>query len=279
MACSLAADGLISGRRPTGGLADGLVGGRRPAGGLADQGRLVVGLQPVREAIRAHRSALRRVAIDDRPSPQLEAVARFAKDQGVSRIERVARAELDRVSAGVSHQGAAAWAPELELVAPDRLFDDPELAGLALDSIQDPQNFGALIRSAVGIAGAAVLFAEHGAAPLSTATTRASAGAIEHARLCRVSSLSFALHQASERGIAVVGLDAHAETELRTLDLTRPTLLVLGAEHAGLRRSTRRSCTTLARLCTPTRIDSLNVSVAAGIALYELRIQREKSDI
>jgi 23S rRNA (guanosine2251-2'-O)-methyltransferase len=238
----------------------------------------VVGLQPVREAVRRHGPALREVLIEDRPTQALDALARFATDQHASSVKRVSRAELDRLSRGVSHQGAAALAPELELVALETLVDDPALVALALDSLTDPQNFGAVVRSAVAFGGAAIVWGEHASAPLTPATFRASAGAIEHARLCRVRSLVEALGRARERGVTVVGLDPEGPSALSALDLSGPTLLVLGAEGEGLGRATRRACGSLASLGTLSVLQSVNVSVAAGIALYEIRNQRLKSN-
>jgi 23S rRNA (guanosine2251-2'-O)-methyltransferase len=239
--------------------------------------RLVLGLQPVREAIRRHRAALTEVLIDERGSPKLEALARFATDQGVGAVRRVPRSVLDQHAHGVNHQGAAALAPELVLVELDTLAHDPALAAIALDEIQDPQNFGAVVRSAVALGGAAVVFGEHASAPLTPATFRASAGAVEHARLCRVRSLTGALGALIAEGVTVVGLDASSQLRLSEVDLSGPSVLVLGSEGEGLGRAVRRSCTTLATLGTPTFVDSLNASVAAGIALYELANQRIKS--
>jgi 23S rRNA (guanosine2251-2'-O)-methyltransferase len=243
----------------------------------ASSDRLVVGLQPVREAIRRHGSALREVLIDEKASPKLEALARFAADQSVPRVQRVRRAELDRLSQGVSHQGVATHAPELQLLELASLAEDPALVALVLDSIQDPHNFGAVVRSAVALGGAAVVWGAHASAPLTPATFRASAGAIEHARLCRVSSLSHAVAELGQ-SLQVVGLDAQAPVRLAELDLTRPTVLVLGGEGEGLGRAVRRSCTTLASLGGMASVDSLNASVAAGIALYEVLRQRMKSN-
>jgi 23S rRNA (guanosine2251-2'-O)-methyltransferase len=239
----------------------------------------VLGLQPVREAIRRHGAALHEVLIDERGSPKLDALARFASDQGVSAVRRVGRSVLDQHARGVSHQGAAALAPELALVELEALVRDPALAAIALDEIQDPQNFGAVVRSAVALGGAAVLFGEHASAPLTPATFRASAGAVEHARLCRVRSLTGALGALVTEGVSVVGLDASAPLRLAEVDLRGPAVLVLGSEGEGLGRAVRRACTTLASLGTPTFVDSLNASVAAGIALYELANQRIKSKV
>src|SRR5262249_19614339 len=151
-----------------------------------------------------------RVGIDSHASPKLEAVARFATDQGIREVARLSRAELDRLTRGTSHQGVVCWAPPLVLTPLAELLAEEGSLTLALDEIQDPQNFGAVIRSAVAVAGAAVLWGEHSSAPLSLATFRASAGAIEHARLCRVPSLVNALQAFRESGANVVGLDAQA---------------------------------------------------------------------
>lgn len=243
----------------------------------ASPDRLVVGLQPVREAIRRHGSALREVLIDEKASPKLEALARFAADQAVPRVQRVRRAELDRLSQGVSHQGVATHAPDLVLLELAALAEDPGLVALVLDSIQDPHNFGAIVRSAVALGGAAVVWGAHASAPLTPATFRASAGAIEHARLCRVPSLTHAVTELGQ-SLQVVGLDAQATVRLADIDLTRPTVLVIGGEGEGLGRAVRRSCTTLASLGGMASVDSLNASVAAGIALYEVLRQRTKSN-
>jgi 23S rRNA (guanosine2251-2'-O)-methyltransferase len=236
----------------------------------------VVGLQPVREAIRRHGRALHEVLIDARPAPKLEALARFAADQGVTRVSRTPRGELDRLSHGVAHQGAAAYAPDLELFPLGSVMGTPDALGLALDSLQDPQNFGAVIRSAVALGGAAIIWGEHASAPLTPATFRASAGAIEHARLCRVPSLHEALAGLRDEGVTVIGLDPTAPARLAELDLTGRTTLVLGGEGEGLSRVVRRSCTQLAALGGLASIDSLNASVAAGVALYESLRQRMK---
>ncbi len=236
--------------------------------------RLVAGVQPVRELVRVRGPNVERLAIDARSSPGLEALARFARDHGVTRVDRVARGELDRASGGVTHQGALAWAPPLELRAEDDLLDRPSLLGIVLDGIEDPQNFGAVLRSAVALGPVPVFWGEHSSAPLSAATFRASAGAVEHAELCRVSSLRGLLADARARGIEVVGLDPKADELLAAVDLRGPSLIVVGSEHSGLGRGVRAGCSRLARLGPHGAVDSLNASVAAGIALYEAMGQR-----
>lgn len=239
-------------------------------------GRLVIGLQPVREAVRRHGTALTRVIVQSGDQPRLEALARYATDQGL-KVERVGRPILDRMSQGGMHQGALTFAPELELTPIASLLGESSLLGVALDGVQDPQNFGAVVRSAVALGGAAVIWGEHASAPLTPATFRASAGAVEHATLCRVASLHGALGEAVTAGVQVVGLDARAPTSLSSLDLTGPTLLVIGNEHEGMKRAVRRACTAVAHLVPPGPVESLNASVAAAVSLYEARVQRLRS--
>jgi 23S rRNA (guanosine2251-2'-O)-methyltransferase len=237
---------------------------------------MICGLQPVREAIRAHGAKLARVVVEKEgreASPQLDAVARFARDHGAP-VERLARNELDRMAQGVRHQGVIAFARELAIASLEELALGDHALVVALDEVQDPQNFGAVIRSAVAMGATAVMWPEHRSAPLSPATFRASAGAIEHATLCRVPSLVPALASLQTAGLAVVGLDATGERAISEVDLSRPVALVVGAEGKGLRKTVKRGCDVLAKLPMPGPIDSLNASVALAIALYEVVRQR-----
>jgi 23S rRNA (guanosine2251-2'-O)-methyltransferase len=193
------------------------------------------------------------------------------------KVDRVSRATLDKLAGGTRHQGVATYAPPLELLPLERAMQGIAPVVLALDEVQDPQNFGAMVRSAIAIADATVLFAEHGAAPLTPSTFRASAGAIEHARLVRVSSLRAALAKCVERGMAVVALDGHADRVLADVDLTGPSVLVIGSEGKGVRKTVRAVCSAVARLPMSGRIDSLNASAAAAVALYEVVRQRSEN--
>ena len=235
--------------------------------------RVVCGLQPVREAIRARGGDLERVILDAKGSPQLEALARYARDHG-ARVETARTGELDRISGGARHQGAVAVAPELALKTLDELAFGPDAVVVALDELQDPQNFGAVLRSAVALGASAVVWPENASAPLSAATFRASAGAVEHAVLCRVAALPAALESLKERGLAVIGLDMNGEAALDEVDLRGPVVLVVGAEGKGLRRNVKAACTRLARLPMKGPLASLNASVAAALALYETARQR-----
>ena len=109
----------------------------------------MAGLQPVREAITAHGRAITRVSVEHGENQRLEALVRFATDHQVAEVTREPRALLDALTEGTVHQGVVAWAPELELLDFSDLLADPNLLGMVLDGISDPQNFGAVVRSAV----------------------------------------------------------------------------------------------------------------------------------
>jgi 23S rRNA (guanosine2251-2'-O)-methyltransferase len=237
--------------------------------------RFICGLQPVREAIRARGPELEKVLVERGAGDeaQLDALARFASDHGVV-VVRVTRPELDRLSRGARHQGAVAWAPELRLVPLEEVAKHEGALIVALDELQDPQNFGAIVRSSVALGATAVLWPEHRSAPLSSAMFRASAGAVEHATLCRVPSLNEALATLKASGLTAVGLDMQGKETIEQVPLTGGVVLVIGAEGKGLRRPVKQACDRIARLPMATTIASLNASVAAGIALYEAARQR-----
>mgnify|MGYP002139291361 CR=1 FL=1 len=154
----------------------------------------------------------------------------------------------------------------------------PTALVLALDELEDPQNFGAVIRSAVALGATALLWPEHSSAPLSPSTFRASAGAIEHAALCRVPALPEALDRLAEKGVTAVALDAQGEKLITEVDLRGPIAIVIGAEAKGVRRPVRRACRYSARLPMAGPIASLNASVAGAIALYEVARQRRSPE-
>lgn len=250
--------------------------------------RLVFGVQPVREVLRAHGDKTREVLLLAGPNPKLEGLSRLATAKGV-RFERAPRSELDRRTKGGMHQGAVALAPELDVLDEERLLArlDAELASaregstppptvVILDGVMDPQNFGAVVRAAVALGAPFVVWPEHGSAPLTPATFRASAGAVEHAVLCMVRSLPPLLGALDGRGFASVLLEGSSDATLESLDLTGPVALVVGAEDKGAKPAVRRAVRHRARLPMSGVIDSLNASVAAALALYETGRQRRR---
>jgi 23S rRNA (guanosine2251-2'-O)-methyltransferase len=254
-------------------------GGKRPAKLPPYEGpRVVLGAQAVREAIRVHGDALIRVLVEKKKSPRLDALARFAADRGAP-VERVQPSVIDRLARGTRHQGVAALAPDLVVGGLDDLPIDDDALLILLDGITDPHNFGATLRCAVALGATAVVWGEHHAAPLSAATFRASAGAVEHARLFQVASLRAAVEHLVEQGVTTVALESSASEELGEFELTGPAAIVVGAEDAGVARGVRKVCSARARLPMTGAIDSLNASVAAGLALYEARRQRQSKNL
>ncbi len=235
--------------------------------------RTILGIQPVREAIRVHGSELERVLLQRRGGPALEALMRYAQGQGIP-IDFAESGELDRLASGGRHQGVIAIAPELSLCPLASIPRGPGSLTVVLDGIMDPQNFGAIVRSAVALGATAILWPEHSSAPLSPATFRASAGAIEHAMLCRVRSLPDALQDLAASGVSAIALDAQAEHEISALDLRGPVAIVIGSEDKGVRKPVRRACQYIAKLPMSGPIASLNASVAGAIAFYEVARQR-----
>lgn len=202
-----------------------------------------------------------------------------AKQRGLP-IREVAPAEFDRVAAGQVTQGVAARIRQ----PPVKHLDDvlstisssPRTAFLlALDQVQDPHNFGALLRTAEGAGIQGVVVPERRSAPVTGIVTKVSAGAVNHLPIVEVKNLSRALENIREAGIWVVGLDGLARDSLFGADLTVPLVLVLGSEGQGLRRLTREHCDLVLRLPMYGSVASLNASVAGSIAMYEVVRQRE----
>ncbi len=236
--------------------------------------RLIFGMQPVREAIRARGKELTAVFVQQGGGPKLDAVARFATDQGIT-VSRVSRADLDSRTRNGFHQGVLAIAPDVNLVDLDSLPVNDSTLLLALDGVMDPHNFGAAIRSAVALGATGIVWPEHSSAPLSPTTFRASAGAVEHARLCRVSALPQALSDLRERGVQPIALDVRGTTLLSELKLIGPIAIVIGAEDRGPRRPVLAACAHVARLPLAGPVAALNASVAAAVSLYEVQRQRQ----
>jgi len=182
----------------------------------------------------------------------------------------------------VAHQGVAAeiealapWGEEQLLAAVTQSpLSHHEPLLLALDGVQDPHNLGACLRTADACGALAVIVPRDRAAPLNATARKVAAGAAESTPVAVVTNLARALRLLKDAGLWVVGAEAQASTRVQDADLTGPRVLVLGAEGTGLRSLTRRHCDWLVRLPAMGAVESLNVSVAAGMLLYEALRQR-----
>ena len=241
--------------------------------------RFVYGVNPVLEALRVHPNEVVRVLLErgkeGRRSQGADRVAHAAAQAGV-RVEDVRQGDLTHRSRSGVHQGVGAELADFRYAELDDLlagFRGPALL-LVLDGVTDPQNLGALVRSAYALGAHGVVLPKDRAAGVTPAAFKAAAGALEHCPVARVTNLSRALERIKEQGIWTVALAAEADRELSTFDLTLPTALVLGSEGAGVRPLVRKTCDHLARIPMAGQVGSLNVAAAGAVALYEIARQR-----
>ena len=237
---------------------------------------IIYGVHAVVEALRAGR--VRRVRIASRADKRIEGAIAVARERGIP-VERVEPPVLDRAARGGVHQGIVA---ELE-PQPDYSVGDLVAGGapgaallIVLDGVEDPHNIGAVLRAADAAGCHGVIRQARRAAPLDGAAMKASAGAAAHVRVATVVNIARAVEELKEAGVWTVGLAGEATDPYYDVDLTVPTALVLGAEGTGLRRLVRERCDRLVSIPMHGSVSSLNVSVAAGVTLFEAVRQRQR---
>ena len=237
---------------------------------------VIYGRNPVLEALRAQRPARKLVVAEGiREDGRIREILELAGTAGIH-VETSPRRRLDDIAHTEHHQGVAGY---FHSRVPLQLHDLLDAAAtpallLALDGIQDPQNLGAIVRSAEACAVDGVVVPRRHAASLTGAAAKASAGAIEHVRISTVPNLALALDTIAAAGVARVGLDAEAATRYDAFDFTQPVALVVGAEGRGLHQLTRQHCDALVALPMLGRVASLNAGAAAAVLLYEVQRQR-----
>jgi 23S rRNA (guanosine2251-2'-O)-methyltransferase len=234
---------------------------------LKPRNDLVYGRNAVLEAVRAGR--VRRVLMAEGLDPD----PRLAELRKAVRVQEVPAARIAALAQG-AHQGVVAeLAPRTFLTLRQLLEAQPRLL-LALDGVEDPQNLGGILRSAEVGGADGVILPEHRSAPLSAAAVKASSGASEHLRLCRVAGLASAVADVKRAGLWCAALDPHGELLAWEFDLTQPVCLVVGGEGRGVHRLVRQRCDVRLRLPMAGQIASLNASAAAAALLYEVARQR-----
>ncbi len=236
---------------------------------------MIYGINPTAESLRAETAS--KVWVGDRRDVRLRGLLELARQSGVQ-VQQVDPAELDRLAEGARHQGVVARVSRPTDYGPTDLVREARDVPLVLvlDGIEDPQNFGALVRTADAAGVDGVVYQTRRAAQRTAAAVKASAGAMAHVRLAPVVNVSRALLELKEAGVWVVGLDAEADASYHELDLSQSTALVVGAEGKGLRRLVRDRCDLTVSIPMLGRVRSLNVSVSAGIVLYEAVRQRDR---
>ena len=238
----------------------------------------IFGINPVLEALKA--GQIREIRLAGRADGRIKRLTEQAERSGVP-VRRTSQLALDREAEGRGHQGVVADTLERETLGLEDLLrdrSDPALF-VVLDGVEDPQNLGAILRTANAAGVDGVVVPRRRSAPLSSTVARASAGAMAHVRIAQVVNVARALEDLKSAGVWTVGLSEDAAERCDTVDLTVPTAFVLGGEGHGLRRLVRERCDFLVRIPMQGQVSSLNVSVAAGIALFEAVRQRLRQSI
>lgn len=240
---------------------------------VANSSDVVYGINAVREAV--HSRSIDHVLVrEGAGGKRLQEILNGCRARNIP-LRFAPRPALERLAQTDHHQDVVA-------VCSSRGYQDlnsvieaesPALL-LVLDGVEDPANLGAIVRTSVGGGANGVVIAERRAAGLSPAVARTAAGALEHARISRVKNLVRSIAEMKERGLWVLGFEARAEKSYLDLDYRQPCALVMGGEGHGLHRLVREACDQLARIPLRGQVESLNVSVATGIVLYEALRQR-----
>ncbi|MEO8042383.1 MAG: 23S rRNA (guanosine(2251)-2'-O)-methyltransferase RlmB [Acidobacteriota bacterium] len=259
---------------------------RRPAAKVHDRPSgptPTYGVLPVLEALRAHARRIDKIVVaEGGREKRLQEIFDLARASGV-RVDRVPREALERlVEPAANHQGVVAFAAASEYVSVDEILDGvpntkkPLL--VILDGVEDPRNLGAVLRSAECAGADGVIIPDRRAAGLTETVAKSSAGAIEYVKVAKTTNLNRLIEDLKARNIWVVGTSGDAVTNYTDWDWTGPCALVLGAEGSGLHRLVAENCDVLVKIPMYGKIDSLNVSVAAGVILFEARRQRSQKD-
>lgn len=239
---------------------------------------IVYGINPVLEALRAGR--VKALRVGDRGGDRLRELLALASQRGV-RVERVPANVLARMAPGGVHQGVVA---DVDDASTD--FSVAELVRgaaaapliVVLDGIEDPHNLGAILRTADAAGADGVVVQSRRSASLGGAAAKASAGAVAHVKIAEVVNIARAIEELKDSGVWTVGLAGEGTTSYDSIDFTMPCAIVLGAEGTGLRRLVRERCDYLAAIPMRGHVGSLNVSVAAGIVLFEVVRQRRQGE-
>lgn len=235
----------------------------------------IYGLNPVSEALRSGRK-IEKVVYSSR-NDAVSKLLKEAAELGIT-LEQAGRQFFDE-KFQKGHQGIAAKAAPISTISIDGLLEMPALKGeqaffIILDCIEDPRNFGAVLRTADSAGAHGVVFQSHRSAGLSPLAAKASAGAVEHIPLCETVNIKHAISAMKDQDIMVVGAEAGSDKTIWDIDLRAPIAIVVGSEGKGLRRTVRDVCDKVVSLPMLGSVNSLNVSVAAAIMAYEVVRQR-----
>lgn len=249
--------------------------------GASPEAEIVAGPRAALEVLRAGKRAVRRLILARQEAgATVETILGLARTRQVP-VETRPREELDRVVHGATHQGVLLEVGPFPYAEPEALVAQASQGPapgflLALDGIQDPQNLGAIIRSAEAAGVQGCILPRDRAAGVTAAAVRASAGATEHLAIAQVTNLAALLEYVKSQGLWVVGADSAEGRDLFAADLTDPLVLVIGGEERGLRHLTKTRCDSIVRIPSRGKVASLNASAAAAVCLFEAARQRRQ---
>src|SRR5512137_896708 len=237
-------------------------------------------MNPVRELLRSDAEGVAELWLaegGERPRAFAE-LERTARERG-AKVRSAPRQRLDRLAGVTQHQGIVAVVADYRYREPSEILDAAAASGrpplvVLLDGLEDPHNLGAIVRSAHALGAHGVVLPRDRAVGVTPAAAKASAGAVEHVAIARVTNLVRAIEEFKEAGLWTVCAVPDGDRDLASVDLRGPTALVLGGEGQGVRPLVRRSCDHAVRIPMLGRVGSLNASAAAAIALYEVVRQR-----
>jgi 23S rRNA (guanosine2251-2'-O)-methyltransferase len=236
---------------------------------------LIYGVNAVAEALKARRVS--RLIHERGAGPRVDALVARAQELRIA-TETLDRRALDSLTHGGVHQGVAADVQALAAYTVDELVSGAPGAPLlvVLDGIEDPQNVGAIVRSADAAGVDGIIRQARHAAPLDGATAKVSAGAVQHVRIATVVNIARTLDELKALNVWTIGFADGTDDVYFDVDFTQPTALVFGAEGTGMRRLVRETCDRVVSIPMAGSVSSLNVSVAAGVALFEAVRQRRR---
>ena len=247
---------------------------------MSKDSQWIAGINAVASAVEHDAGNVREILVEaGAKNPRLVEIEGNARRMGIE-VRKVAQQALDGVAGGLRHQGVAAR------YAAARTWDEHELEGLVeaaagkalvlvLDGVQDPHNLGACLRSAAAAGVTAVIIPKDKAVQVNATVRKTSSGAADTIPVIRATNLARILRDLQKLGVWIHGLEGSADASLYHLDMTGNIALVLGGEGDGMRRLTREHCDSLVRIPMPGEFESLNVSVATGVALFEAVRQRQ----
>src|ERR1044071_7647924 len=232
---------------------------------------ILSGIHPVAEALRTQHPLERLLIAQGAGGPRLQEIIDLARRASVP-VRFEPRAQLDRLAGTPAHQGVVALGAarkyaDLESAAASELV-------VVLDGVEDPHNLGAIIRTAHAAGAGSIVIPERRAAGVTDVVAKAAAGALEHLPVVRVTNINRALEDLKKRGFWIYGLDERADDDYSRTDYASPAAFVLGGEGKGLHDQVRKRCDLLVRIPMAGKISSLNVSVAAGVVLFEWKRRR-----